>query len=42
MFYSAIAYFDHQLDELGVDGLVLFSRFCQPDIDIENKVNFYN
>jgi dihydroorotate dehydrogenase (fumarate) len=33
-FYSSIAHFAHQLDTLGVDALVLFNRFYQPDIDI--------
>jgi dihydroorotate dehydrogenase (fumarate) len=34
-FYSSIANFVCQLDELNVDGLVLFNRFYQPDIDVE-------
>lgn len=34
-FYSSIANFAKQLDLLGVDGLVLFNRFYQPDIDTE-------
>ncbi len=34
-FYSSIANFAKKLDDLGVDGLVLFNRFYQPDIDIE-------
>jgi dihydroorotate dehydrogenase (fumarate) len=34
-FYSAIAHFCKQLDELGADALVLFNRFYQPDIDVE-------
>jgi dihydroorotate dehydrogenase (fumarate) len=34
-FYSSIANFAHKLDELGVEALVLFNRFYQPDIDIE-------
>ena len=34
-FYSSLANFAHQLDDLGVDALVLFNRFYQPDIDIE-------
>jgi dihydroorotate dehydrogenase (fumarate) len=33
-FYSSIAHFAHQLDTIGVDALVLFNRFYQPDIDI--------
>jgi dihydroorotate dehydrogenase (fumarate) len=34
-FYSALANLAKQLDEAGVDGLVLFNRFYQPDIDVE-------
>jgi dihydroorotate dehydrogenase (fumarate) len=34
-FYSATAHLAQQLDQRGVDGLVLFNRFYQPDIDIE-------
>jgi dihydroorotate dehydrogenase (fumarate) len=34
-FYSSIANFAHQLDKVGVDALVLFNRFYQPDIDVE-------
>ncbi len=34
-FYSAIANFCKKLDELGADALVLFNRFYQPDIDVE-------
>jgi dihydroorotate dehydrogenase (fumarate) len=34
-FYSALAHFARELDELGIDGLVLFNRFYQPDIDVE-------
>jgi dihydroorotate dehydrogenase (fumarate) len=34
-FFSSIANLAHRLDEIGVDGLVLFNRFYQPDIDIE-------
>jgi dihydroorotate dehydrogenase (fumarate) len=33
-FYSSIANFAHRLDEVGVDALVLFNRFYQPDIDV--------
>jgi dihydroorotate dehydrogenase (fumarate) len=32
-FYTSMANFAHQLDEAGADGLVLFNRFYQPDID---------
>jgi dihydroorotate dehydrogenase (fumarate) len=34
-YYSNIAHVAHELDELGVDGLVLFNRFNQPDIDLD-------
>jgi dihydroorotate dehydrogenase (fumarate) len=34
-FFSALAHFAQQLDVIGADGLVLFNRFYQPDIDIE-------
>ncbi len=34
-FYTALAYFARRLAERGVDGLVLFNRFYQPDIDVE-------
>jgi dihydroorotate dehydrogenase (fumarate) len=34
-FYSSLPHFARSLDRLGVDGLVLFNRFYQPDIDIE-------
>jgi dihydroorotate dehydrogenase (fumarate) len=32
-FYSALAHLAHGLDLLGADGLVLFNRFYQPDLD---------
>ena len=32
---EAAAYVAHELDEVGVDGLVLFNRFNQPDIDLD-------
>jgi len=35
-YYSAFANFARELDVLGADGLVLFNRFYQPDIDPEN------
>jgi dihydroorotate dehydrogenase (fumarate) len=35
-FFSAPAAMAKALDENGVDGLVLFNRFYQPDIDLEN------
>lgn len=34
-FWSSLAHFAHQLDEAGADGLVLFNRFYQPDLDVE-------
>lgn len=34
-FFSSMAYMAKQFDEAGADGLVLFNRFYQPDIDIE-------
>lgn len=35
-FYSSIASFVTKLEAVGADGVVLFNRFYQPDIDIEN------
>ena len=34
-FFSNMAHMAHRLDEAGVDGLVLFNRFYQPDLDLE-------
>ena len=34
-FYSSMANMAYQLDQAGADGLVLFNRFYQPDIDLE-------
>jgi dihydroorotate dehydrogenase (fumarate) len=34
-FYSSLAHFARSLDETGVDALVVFNRFYQPEIDIE-------
>lgn len=34
-FHTAIPHLARRLDEAGADGLVLFNRFYQPDIDIE-------
>ena len=34
-FYSALASFARSLEGAGADGLVLFNRFYQPDIDLE-------
>jgi dihydroorotate dehydrogenase (fumarate) len=36
-FYSSIAHYARKLDEIGVDALVLFNRFYQPDIDVEQQ-----
>jgi len=35
-FFSSMANMARRLDEAGADGLVLFNRFYQPDIDVEN------
>jgi len=35
-FYSSLANVAKQLDAVKVDGMVLFNRFYQPDIDVEN------
>jgi len=34
-FFSSLANFVFRLEEAGIDGLVLFNRFYQPDINIE-------
>ncbi len=34
-YFSSFANVARQLDDLGVDGLVLFNRFYQPDIDVD-------
>ncbi|MCC7539950.1 MAG: dihydroorotate dehydrogenase-like protein [Deltaproteobacteria bacterium] len=34
-FWSSIAHFGAQLDAAGADGIVVFNRFYQPDIDVE-------
>src|SRR4029078_1749679 len=34
-FYTALAHLARELDQAGADGLVLFNRFYQPDIDPE-------
>ncbi|MAU01106.1 MAG: dihydroorotate dehydrogenase [Anaerolineaceae bacterium] len=36
-YFSAFAHMASQLDKLGADGLVLFNRFYQPDIDLETR-----
>jgi dihydroorotate dehydrogenase (fumarate) len=35
-YFSSLCHFASELDALGVDGMVLFNRFYQPDLDIEN------
>jgi dihydroorotate dehydrogenase (fumarate) len=34
-FFSALPHFVRELEQIGVDGVILFNRFYQPDIDIE-------
>ena len=34
-FHAALAHLARQFDQAGADGLVLFNRFYQPDIDVE-------
>jgi dihydroorotate dehydrogenase (fumarate) len=34
-YFTALAHFAARLDEMGVNGLVLFNRFVQPDISLE-------
>ena len=34
-FYTSIAHLARQLDAAGVDGIAIFNRFYQPDIDVE-------
>jgi len=34
-FYTSLSHFARRLDRAGADGLVLFNRFYQPDIDVE-------
>ena len=36
-FFSALPNFAMRLDEAGADGIVVFNRFYQPDIDVEKK-----
>ncbi len=40
-FYTNTLNFIKKLDEVGVDGYVLFNRFFQPDIDIEKELFHY-
>jgi dihydroorotate dehydrogenase (fumarate) len=34
-YFTSLANMAHKLDEAGADGLVLFNRFYQPDVDLE-------
>jgi dihydroorotate dehydrogenase (fumarate) len=34
-FYSSLAHFARRIDAAGANGLVIFNRFYQPDIDVE-------
>ena len=34
-FYTSLPHLAREIDALGIDGLVLFNRFYQPDLDIE-------
>jgi dihydroorotate dehydrogenase (fumarate) len=36
-FFTGFAHFARRLDEAGVDGLVLFNRFYQPDVELETR-----
>lgn len=40
-YYSGMASFSRRLADLNVEGLVLFNRFLQPDIDIEQETLRY-
>lgn len=40
-FYTNTLNFIKKLDEVGVDGYVLFNRFFQPEIDIEQELFYY-
>jgi len=39
VYYSNPLHFIKKLDETGVNGFVLFNRFFQPDIDIDDEIN---
>lgn len=36
-FFTNLAHFARQLDQLSVDALVMFNRFYQPDIDLQSR-----
>ena len=40
-FYTNTLNFIKRLDEAGVDGFVMFNRFFQPEIDIENEIFYF-
>ena len=40
-YYTNTLNFIKRLDEAGVDGFVLFNRFFQPEIDIENEIFYF-
>ena len=35
-FYSSLPHFTKQLEDAGADAIVVFNRFFEPDIDVEN------
>lgn len=41
-FFSSMAWMAMEMEKAGADGLVLFNRFYQPDIDLENLEVFPN
>ncbi|MGK2857760.1 MAG: dihydroorotate dehydrogenase-like protein [Thermoanaerobaculia bacterium] len=36
-YYSSLPWFARQLEQAGADGVVLFNRFFEPDVDVENR-----
>lgn len=36
-YYTNLLNFAHRLDKIGINGIVMFNRFLQPDIDIESE-----
>jgi Dihydroorotate dehydrogenase len=40
-YYTNTLNFIKRLDEAGVDGFVLFNRFFQPEIDVENEIFYF-
>jgi len=34
-FYTSVPHLAHRLESVGIDGVVIFNRFYQPDIDVE-------